>query len=224
MPDCDSVRKTLLTLVDEPYREFHAHLIPGMNNNLGIRTPQLRKLAKQIAKDEGLHYLNHAPEEYYEEILLEGMVIGYVNCDVSSRLEAIEAYLPKIDNWATCDMFVSTLKFTKKQQQVVWDWLQPFVFSTREFEVRFAIVMILSYYLYDPYLDLCYSVFDQIKHQGYYVKMALAWAVSIAYIKEPERTLIYLQHCKLDDWTFHKAIQKIRESHRVNDQQKALLQ
>lgn len=218
------VKERLLSLVDETYREFHAKLIPGMRNNLGVRTPELRKLAKELAKTEGLAYLKEATDDSYEEILLQGMVIGYVNVEQSERLKAMEWFIPKIDNWATCDLFVSTLKFTKKNEALVWDWLQTYFNSDKEYEIRFAVVMGLSYYLHQPYLQRLYPIFDSIQHEGYYVKMAIAWAVSIAYIKEPVETMQYLQNCHLDTYTYNKAIQKIRESYRVETKEKERLQ
>lgn len=217
------LKEKLYLLIDEEYRKFHANLIPGMDNNLGIRTPELRKIAKRCAKEYGIECINQINDDSYEEVLLQGMIIGYSKVDIETRLSYIENYLPKIDNWATCDLFVSTLKFVNKYQDEVWKWMMQYVHSEHEFTVRFVVVMLLSYYLNDEYIELCYKVFDVIVHDGHYVKMAVAWAISIAYIKYPKRTLDYLLFAQIDAWTYNKAIQKMIESNRVSHEEKEML-
>ena len=146
------LKEKLYLLIDEEYRKFHANLIPGMDNNLGIRTPELRKIAKRCAKEYGIECINQINDDSYEEVLLQGMIIGYSKVDIETRLSYITKYLPKIDNWATCDLFVSTLKFVNKYPDEVWKWMMSKVHSEHDFTIRFVVVMLLSYYLNDEYM------------------------------------------------------------------------
>ncbi|MWV42966.1 DNA alkylation repair protein [Paenibacillus sp. HJL G12] len=218
-----SVREQLFSLADEEYRKFSAALIPNISNVLGVRLPELRKLAKQIAKGDWRNYLKEADSDYFEEIMLQGMLIEYVKEDVDVKLKYVAAFVPKIDNWSVCDSFCTGLKFAKTNQEIVWEFLQPYLNSSLEYEIRFGIVMLLDYFIDVLYIDRVLQVLDTIKHEGYYVKMAAAWALSICYIKLPESTMAYFTTCSIDDFTFNKALQKITESYRVDPETKKLI-
>lgn len=120
--------------------------------------------------------------------------------------------MPKINNWSVCDSFCSGFKHALNYREEVWEWLGQFLVSDREFMVRFAVVMLLNYYVEEKYINRLWELFDQVRHEGYYVKMAVAWAVSICYIKYPEVSMAYLKENGLDDFTYNKALQKITES------------
>lgn len=214
------IRKELFSLADEKYKEFHGGLCPGVNNIIGVRVPALRSLAKKIIKEDWRKYLKEAEDQYYEEVMLQGMVIGLAKMDIEERLTYLAGFIPKIDNWAVCDVTCAGLKSTAKNLKKVWEFLQKYLNSDKEFEVRFAVVMILDYYIQEEYIDIVFEKLDSVHHEAYYVKMAVAWAVSICYIKYPEKTYSYLESCKLDNFTFNKAIQKIRESYRVPKEDK----
>jgi 3-methyladenine DNA glycosylase AlkD len=131
--------------------------------------------------------------------------------------------VPKIKNWGICDSFCSSLKITKDHKKQVWDFLKPYLNSQEEFKIRFGVVMLINYYIEDEYIDQIYAIFDYVKHTGYYVKMAVAWAVSICFIKYPDKTMRYLKKNMLDDFTFNKALQKIIESLCVDKEMKVVI-
>lgn len=222
----DSIREELVSMADEKYRVFQSKLLPGTNHLIGVRLPELRKLAKRIAKEYGATYLDVAlarqPEkELFEEIMLQGMIIGYMKEDISDIFSYTERFVPKIDNWSVCDSFCSGFKYAVTYREEVWEWLQQFLEAEEEFAVRFGIVMLLNYYIDERYLERLFAIFDTVHQDGYYVKMAVAWAVSICYTKYPTQTMDYLKKNELDDFTYHKALQKIVESRCVSDQEKA---
>ena len=143
----ENVRKTLLALADEDYRIFHSKLVPGTENILGVRVPELRKLAKKLVKEDWREYFEAAPDMYYEEDMLRGFMVGYGRMDIEERLDKVREFLPSIHNWAVCDCFCSTLKFTEKNREKVWEFLQPYFLSDKTYELRFASVMALDYYV-----------------------------------------------------------------------------
>lgn len=216
----DKIRNKIFELSDEKYKEFHNKLSPTSSNIIGVRMPLLRKLAKEIAKEDWREYLKTAENEYYEEIMLQGIVIGCVKVDVEERLQLIRGFIPKIDGWGICDSFCSGLKFIKSNKERVWDFLQLYLKSEQEFYVRFGVVILLDFYIDETYIIRVIHALDKIKHSGYYVKMAVAWSVSVCYIKFPEITMAYLKNNSLDDFTYNKSLQKITESFRVNNETK----
>lgn len=216
----NTVREQLFMLAEEDYRKFSAALIPNISNVLGVRLPKLRKLAMSIAKGDWPTYLLQAGNDYFEEVMLQGMVIGYMKTDLDSKLKYVANFVPKIDNWSVSDSFCTGLKFAKDHQEEVWDFLQPYLRSSREYELRFGLVMLLSYYVNETYIDRVLQTVDSIQHEGYYVKMAAAWLLSICYIKQPEITAKYLQTASIDDFTFNKALQKMTESYQLDSETK----
>ncbi|MDD6202079.1 MAG: DNA alkylation repair protein [Lachnospiraceae bacterium] len=219
-----SIRKELESISEEEYCVFTQKLLPGVEPILGVRLPNLRKLAKRLAKEDWKSYLLSAQNDSFEEILLQGMVIGYVKVNTIEELfPYIREYVSKIDNWSSCDSFCTGLKITKKYPEEVWAFLQPYFHSDQEFDIRFAVVMGLLYFINDQYKEEFQKRLNEIHHEGYYVKMAVAWAVSMIYVKYPQETFAYLQNDPLDDMTHNKAIQKIRESYQVSKEEKELL-
>ncbi|MGN7356509.1 DNA alkylation repair protein [Paenibacillus sp. SAF-054] len=216
----NTVREQLFMLAEEDYRKFSAALIPNISSVLGVRLPKLRKLAMTIAKGDWRAYLMQAGNDYFEEIMLQGMVIGYMKTDLDSKLKYVADFVPVIDNWSVCDSFCTGLKFAKDHQEKVWDFLQPYLRSRREYELRFGLVMLLSYYVNETYINRVLQTVDSIQHEGYYVKMAAAWLLSICYIKQPEITAKYLQTSSIDDFTFNKALQKMTESYQLDPETK----
>lgn len=222
------VREKILAMSDEKYRDFQKKLLPDTENFIGVRLPDLRKLAKEIAKEDAEGYLaaslkRKPSEELFEEIMLEGMVIGYMKKGISDIFSYAERFVPKIDNWSVCDSFCSGFKHALAYSERTWKWLEKFFSSKEEFAVRFGVVMLLNYYVNDTYIHKLFPIFDSIHHEGYYVKMAAAWAISICYMKYPELCMAYLQENKLDDFTYHKALQKITESQCVSEEEKRII-
>lgn len=220
----DIIRKQIFDLIDTDYQKFLSALIPTNDNILGVRMPALRKLAKGIAKDDWRTYLQTANDEYFEEVMLQGLVIGCVKVDVEEHLMYVAKFVPKIDNWSVCDSFCSGLKMTKQNKERVWSFLQPYVISEKEYELRFGIVMLLIYYSEPDYIDRVLGLLDRVQHEGYYVKMAVAWALSICFVKLPDPTMCYLAgRNSLDLFTYNKALQKIAESTRVDQEMKKVI-
>lgn len=219
------IRDELEKLSDKKYKEFHTGLCPNSNEILGVRVPVLRNFAKQIVKEENIEkYLNDALDNSYEEILLQGMVLGlWKNITIEKFCEYLEKFIPKINSWAVCDISISGFKITKKNMKYMWQFLEKYLKSENEFELRFAIVMLLDYYITDEYIDKVLKILNNIKHEGYYVKMAVAWAVQVAFVKYPEKTMKLLENNNIDKWTYNKALQKIIKSYRVNDEMKKII-
>lgn len=205
------VHQLLITLADENYRRFSTSLLPGVENLIGVRLPALRSIAKDLARADWHSYLQGAQDDTFEEIMLQGMVIGMVHTDFQTLAVLIEEFVPKIDNWSVCDSFCAGLKQTKLFPTQMWIFLQPYLYADRPYHLRFGIVMLLNYYINDAHIDRVFLLLDDIRHENYYVKMAVAWTVSACYRKFPDKTLIYLNQNKLDDFTYHKALQKICE-------------
>lgn len=220
----EEIRQELIKLADDKYRSFHSNLCPGVENILGVRLPLLRKIAKSLSKEEDYYnYLNNGDTKYYEEIMIEGLIIGYLKTDNENRFNYIRNFIPKIDNWAICDSFCNNLKFTKENINEVWNFILPYTSSENEFDIRFAIVMMLNFYIIEDYIDDVLNTLNKINHDGYYVKMAVAWAVSYAYIDFPQKTLAFLKNNNLDNFTYNKSLQKIIESTRVSKEDKDLM-
>lgn len=217
------IRNELNSLIDEKYKKFHSSLCPNNDNILGVRIPNLRKIARELSKGDWRKFLEENKNEYYEETMLEGFIIGYAKMELEERLELLSKFIPKIDNWAVCDCSCSTFKFVLKNQEEMWKFIQTYLKSNKEFELRFAIITILDYYLTDEYIDKVFNIFDEIKKEYYYVQMAIAWTLQVAYVKYKEKTIKYLQNNKLDDFTYNKAIQKMIESYRISKEEKESL-
>ncbi|MBC6695633.1 DNA alkylation repair protein [Terrisporobacter mayombei] len=219
----DEIRIELFNLIDEKYKKFHSKLCPNIDNILGVRLPLLRKISKNLSKDNWNEYLENPYSDYYEEIMIEGLTIGYIKTDNESRFNYMKNFIPKINNWGICDSFCNNLKFTKKNMKEVWEFIRPYSLSSKEFDIRFAVVMMLNFYIVDDYIDEILHILNNISHEGYYVKMAVAWAISFAYIHYPDKTLKFLENNNLDKFTYNKALQKIIESNRVSKSDKNLM-
>lgn len=216
--------KTQLETQKEPqFQQFMAKLLPGIDNILGIRLPILRKIAKQIAKGRWQDYLLSASNDSYEEIMLQGLVLGYANGNLQEKEPFLRLFIPKIDNWSVCDSVCATIKLAKEEPEAFWNFLQAYLHSDREYEVRFALVQLLDYYINEVYLCHVLNAVDHIELRAYYVQMAQAWAVSICYREFPQQTLPYLKENHLDDFTHNKSIQKITESLKVPKEEKLFL-
>lgn len=218
------IKEKLLELADPKYKEFHSGLCPGTDNIIGVRVPVLRNYAKELLREYGINeLLKQIDNQYYEEIMLQGMLIGLANQDFETMQKQIEEFVPKIDNWAVCDIFCTGLKTTKKKKEKMWQFIQKYLLSDQEFEIRFGVVMILDYYIEEDYLEKDFKIFDAITSQAYYVQMAVAWAISICLIKFYDKTIKYLETAKLNNFTYNKALQKAIESYRIVDEKKEIL-
>ena len=229
----EELRNTLFELADAGYKEFNDKLVPGTGATIGVRIPKVRETARKAAKGEFRRLLTElleAPEDslYQEERMTVGMIIGYAAMDFEERTEWLDRYIPRINSWAVCDCGNSTMKFFLKEQERGFAYVCGWLKSRKEYELRFAVVTLMEYFTNETYIDRLLEIYAGIRHEGYYVKMAAAWAVSVCYVKFPEKTLALLKKESeetggLEDWTHNKAIQKIRESRRVPEGEKEML-
>lgn len=218
------IQKRLFELQDKKYKEFHGTLCNTCKYEIiGVRVPELRNLAKEIVKENFIEFLEDNDINYYEEVMLKGLIIGSAKLSFDETCKYLKDFIPIIDNWAVCDITCSNLKITKKYMDEMWKFLFPYAESNNEYEIRFAIVMYLSYYINQEYLQEIFKIIESIKNDGYYTKMAIAWLISIAYIKEKNITMKFLNNTNIDNWTYNKALQKIVESYRVSDEDKIFI-
>lgn len=219
----DIIRKRLFELGDDEYRLFQAKLMPGISLEkiVGVRTPVLRKYAKELASEPDIDsFLETLPHEYYDEYNLHGFIISQCK-DVRKAVAYVDALLPYVDNWATCDL-LSPVAF-KKHPEEIRDDIERWLDSERPFTVRFGIEMIMSHFLderYDPYFS---ERVANIRSNEYYVNMMIAWYFATALAKQWDSAIPYITERRLDDWTHNKTIQKAVESFRVSEERKQFL-
>lgn len=222
----EQLRLQLLAMQDLTYRKFHGSLLPGIENIIGVRVPLLRKTAAVLTAGSWQEYLEAAlptDDLYYEETVVQALVIATAKMPLSQRLDYIRRFLPKINNWAVCDIFCASLKEAKKYPDVYWQLILSCGQSPAAYYQRFAAVMLLTYFTGDDYAARSLALLSRLPAQDYYVRMAVAWAVSIFYIRQPDKTLpLLLDNC-LDNFTHNKSIQKICESRRVSTSDKERL-
>lgn len=215
----------LFSLKDENYRRFHAKLIPDIpiDNIIGVRTPVLRKYAKEVAKlPEANIFLESLPHSYYEENNLHGALLSLLYPkDIIAFMEQLERFLPYVDNWATCDML--SPKIFKKHLPYVYERVQKWLQSDAVYTIRFGIVTLLGFYLDNAFEPEMLQLVANVRSEEYYVNMAVAWYFSMALVKQYDATLPYIQNRVLEPWTHNKSIQKAIESRRIPQETKAYL-
>ena len=178
----------------------------------GVAEENLRKMSTQNTAREDL---------LFEEIMLWGMVISTARCPLEKRLKRVEKFVPMIDNWSVCDSFAWHVPH--KERPRVWEFIQPYFRSSEEFDIRFAVVMSLRNFTDKEHLDALLQHYASISHEGYYIRMGIAWAVSVAYISFPQEVTTWLAQGNLETWTHNHSIQKIIESRRVTPAQKDVM-
>ncbi len=217
----------LYTKQDINYKIFNDKIVNGVGESIGIRIPELRKIAKEISKSENnmtmleLLHQNHL----FETRMLEGMLIGLIKMDEVILKNSIESFVQhRVNNWALCDSFASGLK-TKVQKNKPWFYEKSkyYAISENTWEVRFGLVMFLCYFKEKAYFEEIKAIIFALKNQEYYVKMAAAWLISVLYIELKSETLALLKDESLDSSIRNKAIQKIKESFRVSAEDKNAL-
>lgn len=221
---CCRLRARLEALADRQYRDFSLALTPGATGMLGVRLPELRRLARELSRGDWRGYLREVGEEsLFEEKMLAGLAIGMAR-DVAweERLAAIRTFVPRIDNWAVCDAFCSSLAFVRKDRERFWPVVEAYAAAAGEYPVRFALVMALKYYAAAPWTPAAIHLATSVRHEAYYVRMAAAWAVAECSVHAPGAVLCTLREQLLDAWTHNKAIQKMVESRRIDAGVKAL--
>ena len=228
MYDYPQLKITLQNMADKKYRDFHQKLVPDVKNQmlfLGIPIPKLRKLAREILAecDNIDDYFCRAGNEFYEEVMLRGIVTGLLKCDYQKKLAYITDFVPLITDWAICDTFCSSIRIAHADKENFYGFLQPYFTSEKEFSVRFGVVMLLRNYVCEDWIAVTLDTLKTVTHKAYYVQMAVAWALCECYIKFPEQTLQLFQAKTFDKFVQNKAVQKCRESRRVSDEDKIRL-
>ena len=219
----ETIRAELFQMQDLKYKDFHAKLMPTINPDtiIGVRTPKLRALAKSIKNNENTaSFLKALPHRYYEENNLHAFLIAEIS-DFDRCIEELNKFLPYIDNWATCDGIRP--KCFKKNTDRLLAEVQKWIESADTYTVRFAIEMLMVYFLDDKfdakYLDMAASV----NSDEYYINMMIAWYFATALAKQWQKAIVYIEKNKLPIWTHNKTIQKAVESYRITDEQKEYL-
>lgn len=217
------LQEQLFEMQDLGYREFHSKLMPTVDKGkiIGIRTPQLRKFAKEFAKTEEKElFLNTLPHLYYEEDNLHGFLLE-MEKDYAVLVEKVDRFLPFVDNWATCDMMRP--KVFKKHLPELFEYVKVWMESEHTYTVRYGIGMLLSFYLDEEFDEKHLEMVAKIRSEEYYVNMMVAWYFATALAKQWDAAICYIENQKLDKWTHNKAIQKAIESYRVTKEQKEYL-
>lgn len=213
----------LLGLQDVEYKEFHSKLMPTIDPDkiIGVRTPQLRKLAGSLKNETEIKgFMEALPHYYYEENNLHGFFIEKIK-DYDRCIEALNRFLPYVDNWATCDM-MNPKVFKKHLPELLYQ-IKVWIGSDETYTVRFAIKTLMNLYLDENYLEEYSDMVANVTSGEYYIKMAVAWYFATALAKQYDRILPYLLENRLDVWTHNKAIQKAVESYRITPEQKGYL-
>jgi len=211
---------------DPDYRDFHAKLIPNIDKDtvIGVRTPMLRGYAKRLCKEEpetARAFMQIMPHDFYEENNLHGLLISNLAKSAEEALDAVDAFLPCVDNWATCDLLPP--KIFKKNLQEVRRRIMPWLASEDTYRVRFALVSLLTFFLEEEFEQNDLSVIAGIDSGEYYINMAIAWYYSFALIKQYDNTIGLFEAQSLKPWIQNKSIQKAIESYRISPEKKAYL-
>ena len=219
----EEIREELFRLQDSKYREFQIKLIPNVTPDsvIGVRTPALRKYAKELAKREEIgEFLSNLPHRYFDENQLHAFIISQLK-DFGRCMECVRAFLPYVDNWATCDQ-LSPKVFGKNKGDLLQQ-IREWIGSGDTYTVRFGIGMLMQYFLDDDFDPEHPELVAQIRSEEYYVNMMKAWYFATALAKQYEAVLPFIEGRRLDDWTHRKAIQKSVESYRITEEQKKYL-
>ena len=216
------IRKRLLANAEDGYREFSEKItVPSAEHKvIGIRMPILKRFAKDICAGDWKRYLNETEDEYSEDMMLRAFIIVTADISNEERFQMVREFVPKIDNWAVCDSFCSLFKVNKNNKDEVWNFILPFLDTGEEFQIRFTVAMMLCHFVDTEHIEKIISYMDPIKHDAYYVKMAVAWCLSVCFMKFPDETMRYLKNNTLDKFTFNKTLSKITDSFRVSNEAK----
>lgn len=220
------IQKKLRLLSDEGYKSFTAALIPGIDKDkmIGVRIPALRKLAAEILKEDATVLMGYmetfGPDSFYEEKQLWGILIGKAKITDEKRMEWYRRFVPVIDNWAVCDIACASIPAIKKNPEPWFSFVTSYLGKDSEFEIRFGVVMLLSNFINDEYIDRVLDALSGVRNPAYYVTMAVGWTLAACYVRFPQKAEALLAKGVLTPEIQNKTIQKIRESRSVSDENK----
>ena len=219
----DAIRQELFSLQDRKYRDFQVKLIPTVDPEaiIGVRTPALRKYAKQLSRKEGIDaFLEQLPHTYFDENQLHAFILSEMK-DYEICVKKVDHFLPYVDNWATCDQL--SPKVFKKHRPELLKEIRRWIKSGETYTVRFGIGMLMQHFLDEDFDPAYPEMVAKIRSDQYYVNMMIAWYFATALAKQYDAALPYVENMRLDAWTHNKAIQKAAESYRVSPDQKKYL-
>lgn len=222
---CDvSFKIAKLAEGNESYVAFNRRIVNTKMPVIGVRVPDLRRLARELAPDMSaadISELLTAQNESFDYVLLCGLLITHVRIDDQTAINLTKQYLPHVDSWAHIDTFVE--KKRRFAGEIWWDFTLECLQSKAEFTVRYGVVSLMTNFLDEAHIDQVFAALRDIKHDGYYVKMALAWLYATAAVNFFEKTLAELENRQIDTWTRNKAYQKMRESRRFTPRQQQII-
>ena len=217
------IYKELISLQDKGYRDMQITIIPTVDPDsiIGVRTPALRALAKEISKRDDLSsFLNDLPHKYFEENQLHAFILSGMK-DADECIKLVDKFLPYVDNWATCDQM--SPKVFKKHKGLLLEYVDEWIKSDHTYVKRFGIGMLMEHFLDEDFKTSYLTKVSKIRSGEYYVNMMTAWYFATALAKQYDATLPYIEKQKLDIWTHNKSIQKAVESYRITPEQKEYL-
>ena len=222
---CDvSFKIAKLAEGNESYAAFNQRIVNTKMPVIGVRVPDLRRLARELAPDMSaadISKLLTVQNESFEYVLLCGLLITHARLDDQTAIDLTKQYLPLVDSWAHIDIFVE--KKRRFAGEIWWDFTLECLQSKAEFTVRYGVVSLMTNFLDEAHIDQVFAALRDIKHDGYYVKMALAWLYATAAVNFFEKTLAELENRQIDAWTRNKAYQKMRESRRFTPEQQEII-
>ena len=219
----EEIRQSLFELQDIKYRDFQAKLIPGKDTEtmIGVRTPELRKLAKQMLKREEIgEFLRDLPHRYFDEDQLHAFIVSGIK-EYGKCMEELMRFLPFVDNWATCDQ-MSPGVFKKHKPELLAE-IREWLGSEHTYTVRFGIGMLMQHFLDEDFDPAYPELVAGVHSEEYYVNMMIAWYFATALAKQYDDVLPFIEGRRLDPWTHNKTIRKAVESYRISDEQKEYL-
>ena len=219
----DDIHSELIKLQDLGYRDLQIKTIPSADPDsiIGVRTPALRALAKELAKrDDISEFLSDLPHKFFEENQLHAFILSGMK-DAEACIKLVDKFLPYVDNWATCDQM--SPKIFKKNKDLLLGYVDAWIESDHTYEKRFGIGMLLEHFLDEDFKTLYLTKVSKIRSDEYYVNMMIAWYFATALAKQYKATLPFIEKQKLDKWTHNKSIQKAVESYRITPEQKEYL-
>lgn len=215
--------KYLISMKDKKYREFHSSLVLNSKYEMiGIRVPIMRDIAKKVAQSNIEEFLKYAQNKYYEEVMIQGFVISHIKNE-NIFYNYFKEYVKKIDNWALCDSFCSSVKIVRKYEEKYFKETIKMALDESEFISRVGLVMILNYFISKENLNIIFDTLNKIQSEKFYINMAEAWLICELYIKFPKETKKFLKKNSLNKFTQNKAISKIYDSYRVSEREKEVL-
>lgn len=218
-----AVQERLFQMQDLEYKAFQCKLMPNVapERVIGVRTPELRKYARELSKQpEAAEFMLALPHKYYEELNLHGLLVETIK-DYNTAIKAVSVLLPHVDNWATCDLI--TPKVFGKHLQELMEQIKLWIASGETYTVRFGVEMLMNFYLGEAFDISQPAMAAAIESEEYYVKMMVAWYFATALAKQKEAVMPFFTEKRLPDWTHNKAIQKAMESFRIDADTKAYL-